>query len=109
AWAPCGSRGEVCPGGLSSGGFMREPAARLRGGKEFGERRVHHRRLLAVDSVARTRHHQKRRGRSGALDEYAAVETRFVLVADDDQQRHRELLELALHLPQRRPLELEVE
>src|SRR5215831_7051971 len=97
------------PCGFGSSRFVREPAARLRGGEELGERRVHRRRFLAVDGVARTWHHQQRRGRSRAFDEYAAVETELVLVADDHQQRHRELLELALHLPQRRPLELEVE
>src|SRR5215467_3920264 len=97
------------PCGFGSSRFVREPAARLRGGEELGERCVHRRRFLAVDGVARTRHHQKRGGRSGALDEYAAVETKIVLVADEHQKRHRELLELALHLPQRRPLELEVE
>ena len=48
-------------------------------------------------------------GRHGALQEHAAVDARLVLVADDHQQRHREFLQSGFHLPQRRPLELEIE
>src|SRR5512144_658526 len=94
---------------ISSRRLVREPTARLRCREQLGERGIDRRRLLAVDGVARTRHHQKGRRRHRALEEDAAVETEIVLIADDHQERHRELPEFGFHLPQRRALELKIE
>jgi hypothetical protein len=62
---------------------VREPAAGLRGREQLGERRIHRRRLLAVDGMAGPRHHQQRGGRHGPLEKHAAVEAEIVLVSDD--------------------------
>jgi len=75
--------------------------------EQISERSVKGRRLLTGDGVARARDDQEAGGRHGPLEEDAGIEAPVVLVADDDQQRHRELLQGRFHLPQHRPLGLQ--
>src|SRR5271154_5527390 len=76
--------------------LVREPAAGLSGGKQLGERGVDGGRLLGGDGVTRARDHQQPRSRRRALEKDAAVKAGFVLVADDDQERHRKSLQVRL-------------
>ena len=93
-------------------GYVRlvgEPAAAFGRGEQLGERGVEGGRLLGGDVVTGARDDEQRGRRHSALEKNAAVEAKVVLVADDDQQRDLEALEIRLHLPQRRALELQVE
>src|SRR3974390_711084 len=77
-----------------SGLLMREPAAVLGRGEKLRQRGIEHIRLLGGDGMTGARNDQQARRRSGALEKDAAVEAGFVLVADDDQKRHREILQV---------------
>src|SRR5664279_5386137 len=89
--------------------FVRQPAPGFVGRDKFGERGVELGRLLAGDGVAGTRDHVESRRRHDPLEKHAGVETPVVLVADDDEQRRRESLQVGVHVPQRRPLGLQIE
>src|SRR5690348_5790616 len=67
--------------------LVRQPPPGLGGGEQLRERRVDGGRLFAVDRMARARDHEQAGGRHRALEEHAAVETRLVLVADNDEER----------------------
>src|SRR6516164_11072391 len=84
----------------SSARLVREPAAVLCRGKKFRQRGVDRIRLLAGDGVTGARNDQQTRRRCGALEKDAAVEAGLVLVADNDEKRRREFLQVRFHVPQ---------
>src|SRR5207248_11634976 len=87
--------------------LMREPAAVLSGCKKLRQRRIECVRLLRGDGMTGAWNDQQAGGRRGTLEKDAAVETALVLVADDDQQRHRKFLQIRFHVPQCRTLGLQ--
>src|SRR5262245_22514313 len=88
---------------------MRHPRPGFGGRKQIGAGGVEHRRLLAGDGMARARHDKQPARRHRPLEEQTALEAREILVADHHEGRHGELLQIGFHLPQGRPLELDVQ
>src|SRR5580704_18171774 len=86
---------------------MREPAPAFGGCEQIGERSIDGCRLLTVDVVPRARNDGERGRWRRALEKDTAIDARFVLVADYDEQRHRKSLEVRFHVPQRRALDMQ--
>src|SRR4249919_1691575 len=89
--------------------FVREPAARLSVGKQFGQRRIEFFRFLARERVTGARNDHQTGGRHRAAQENAGVDAPVILVADNNEQRHGESLQIRFHVPQRRPLGLQID
>src|SRR6186997_1265889 len=87
--------------------FVREPAAGI--GKQFGQRRIEFFRFLARERVTGARNDHQAGGRHGAAQENAGVDTPVILVADNNEQGHGEFLQIRFHVPQRRPLGLQID
>ena len=75
---------------------MGEPSAGLGGGKKVRKRGVYRRRLLAGNRMPRARNDQQAGRRHCALEKDRSVETGVIFIADDDQQRDREALQILL-------------
>lgn len=67
------------------------PFSALDGAKKFLNRAIERIGLLEVYGVPRTRHHPECGARNGSLEEQIGIEARFVLIADDQQNRQRHL------------------
>src|SRR6185437_15004843 len=89
--------------------FMHQPAARFGRHDQFSDRGIERGRFLARNGVTGARNHNEAGGRHRALEKHAAVETPVVFVADQNQKRHRELLQIGFHVPQRRALGLQIQ
>jgi hypothetical protein len=70
-------------------GMRLRPAAAIHLGDEVQHRAVEGVGVLQVHGVAAFRHHQQRAAADGALEVEAGLQGRVVLVAGDDQGRHR--------------------
>src|SRR5882724_13580361 len=79
------------------------PATCLCQTKETLQRFVEQRRLLEIQDVARLRKHRQPRGRHGLFEEQARLDTRVILIANDDQSRQRQAPDAIFEGVDRRP------
>src|SRR5215471_5623585 len=86
-----------------------KPPAGFRRSKKLGQRRIECARLFGGNVMPAAWDHQEPGGRHGTLEKNAAIDAGLVFVPDDDEQRHGKFLQVGFHLPQRRPLKLEIE
>src|SRR5205814_5961786 len=78
----------------SSARLMRKPAAAFGGSKQLPQSGIERIGLFAGDGMAGARNDQQARCRHGALEKHAAIETGFVLVTNNDQERQRKFLQI---------------